>query len=423
MFKDIFDVAKADGISHFRFWFQPLDRFISPNPDSYLSWNSELIHLDDLEIAEHPFENGYLKIDTNAKPFVDHQGICIPALYFSNGGDPLDLKIPLLKSLEKIQGVPEIEIEQSFYLINEEMLTGDLVEVGHRVFQFTENIAVDQTRVSLFLQDLKQNSIELEISRRDPQFTIKQRKGECITSIDQNIQGMELVKKIAKKNRLGALFSEKPFGGLPNSSKTIRWSLNSPPEVIEHALKEHAKFIQASLSCFNLDPRMSGIHPKIAHQGNEIIIQGLSPNAHPALAICAIQAAVGDSSQLKNKTSPVVSEDLSPFTDPRTQRAFAYILKTSDLQRLEEMSFSKYVVSIKGIISSMVRQFEEEILPLLMTLDVSARAFIEKEIVELNVDINHMGPEIQAKVFRELMIPKILKAKLNLEKFVNHYRI
>ncbi len=430
MFKDILDRARKEGVAHFRFWFQPIDRFISASPDSYLSWNDESNPLKELSPSKYKYGKGYLTIDPSSKPFIDNKILWIPALYYSDNGKILDLKVPLQKSIEKMQMIPKVEIEQPFYLIDRELVRGDLAEIGRRVYHFSESITVDETRVSLFLNDLKKivhlRGIDVEIEKiGNVQFVAKIRADESLFIVDQNIQLMEIIKKLAFQNQMAALFSEKPFQDQMSSEKKIRLTLNVGTDVIRNGLIEHESFIKAALCCFNFEARLTGVEPTIVVNGNDVVIM-LSAAAHPSLILCAIIAAVTDWMQLPKNSQPVVSQSSSPFTDSKTLRAFSFLLDENELISLQEMCIAKYVTSMKRYISLMNLQFNDKILPLLMTKDLSFRATIEQEIVEIEEmlsQINDFGLEMQAKVLSELGVSKILKAKSRIDEFMNHFRI
>ncbi|HSX13002.1 MAG TPA: glutamine synthetase III [Chlamydiales bacterium] len=431
MFESIFDIANKHRISGFRFWFHPFKHFISESPDAYLSWNEQSISLKDLNQKKYEYGEGYLTIDSASPPFVYDQILWIPAIYFSSENASLDLKTPLKNTLEKISSISSIEIEQPFYLIDCELYQGDLVAIGRRAYNFTEYVTADETRVSLFLSAVNQIALEIgidvEIKKMSAlHFIATTRNKNCSLAIDQNIQIMEIIKNEARKKKIAALFSEKPFQHLPSIEKVIRLSFDVSQEVIQHAICEHANFINAALSGFNLDPRIGKITPSIRQIGEEIFIRGVSPSTHPAFAVCAILAAIGDSLQLQKIGEPTSSHSASSFLDPRTIRAFTFMLSENELFALQEMCFAKYVTNIRGGISAMLKQFNEKVLPLLMTQELSKRSVIEQkiaEIEEIEEQIKDFGYEIQRKALSELGIPKILNAQLSVEQFMNAFRI
>lgn len=425
------DISRRHSIQQFRFWYQPLDCLSSAKPDAYLSWNQQAFDLKELKGSKFQFNGGVLTVDQNSPPFIENQILWVPALIQATNGESLDLKTPLQKTAEKFQSMPTVEIEQSFYLIDAESNLGDLLDIGCCIYNFSESVGADELRISLWIHDVLEKTssrgIEVEIKKiGNSQFVAKSKSETSVLGVDHHIQLMEILSEAGKRNKIVALFHEKPFPDQPYSEKKITWSANVSESVIQHALLEHEELIQEAIKCFNLDDQLTGLKTSIQCTQNKVEICGLSPAAHPALVICVLQAAVFDRMQLRKQSVPISSLSTSPFTDPRTQRAFGYSLSLSELLRLQELCFKKYATTLKSVIGSMVKLFDEKVLPLLLTQDLMKRSSIEQEIAglqDLILQTESMGFEIQAKVLKELGIIKILKAKSTVEQFVDSFRI
>ena len=114
------DWAVENGATHFTHWFQPLtgitaekhDSFITPAPDGRVIMEfsgKELIRGEPDASAflscvlRATFEaRGYTAWDPTSYAFIKGKTLCIPTAFCSYGGEALDKKTPLLRSMEAL---------------------------------------------------------------------------------------------------------------------------------------------------------------------------------------------------------------------------------------------------------------------------------------------------------------------------------
>ena len=150
------DWAIEKGVTHFTHWFQPMTNITAEKHDSFLVPDgnggvimefsgSELIH-GEPDASSFPsgglratFEaRGYTAWDPTSDAFIKDGVLCIPTAFCAYGGQALDKKIPLLRSMQalnrqglrlrKLLGRNDIRsikvnvgAEQEYFLIDEEM--------------------------------------------------------------------------------------------------------------------------------------------------------------------------------------------------------------------------------------------------------------------------------------------------------------
>ena len=114
------DWAVAHGATHFTHWFQPLtgitaekhDSFISPSPDGgvIMEFSGKELIKGEPDASSFPsgglratFEaRGYTAWDPTSYAFIKGKTLCIPTAFCSYGGEALDKKTPLLRSMEAL---------------------------------------------------------------------------------------------------------------------------------------------------------------------------------------------------------------------------------------------------------------------------------------------------------------------------------
>ena len=165
------DWAVSKGATHFTHWFQPMtgitaekhDGFISPAPDGgvIMEFSGKELIKGEPDASSFPsgglratFEaRGYTAWDPTSYAFVKGKTLCIPTAFCSYGGEALDKKTPLLRSMEalnrqslrilKLFGNTEVSRvmstvgpEQEYFLIDKELYKQrrDLVYTGRTLF-------------------------------------------------------------------------------------------------------------------------------------------------------------------------------------------------------------------------------------------------------------------------------------------------
>ncbi|MBQ7653625.1 MAG: glutamine synthetase III, partial [Clostridia bacterium] len=114
------DWAVEKGATHFTHWFQPLtgitaekhDSFITPSPDGgvIMEFSGKELIKGEPDASSFPsgglratFEaRGYTAWDPTSYAFIKGKTLCIPTAFCSYGGQALDKKTPLLRSMEAL---------------------------------------------------------------------------------------------------------------------------------------------------------------------------------------------------------------------------------------------------------------------------------------------------------------------------------
>ena len=165
------DWAVAHGATHFTHWFQPLtgitaekhDSFISPAPDGrvIMEFSGKELIKGEPDASSFPsgglratFEaRGYTAWDPTSYAFIKGNTLCIPTAFCSYGGEALDKKTPLLRSMQalnkqamrilKLFGNDDVKCvrtsvgpEQEYFLVDKEMYEKrkDLKFTGRTLF-------------------------------------------------------------------------------------------------------------------------------------------------------------------------------------------------------------------------------------------------------------------------------------------------
>ena len=272
------DWAIEKGATHFTHWFQPMTGFTAEKHDSFISpvgggkvimefSGKELIQ-GEPDASSFPsgglratFEaRGYTAWDPTSYAFIKDGVLCIPTAFCSYGGEALDKKTPLLRSMEAInkQGMRVLKLfgntdatsvrttvgpEQEYFLIDKSILEKrkDLLYTGRTLFgakppkgQELEDhyFGAIKSRVSSFMKELNDELWKLGVLAKTEHNEVAPAQHELApifttTNIaaDHNQLTMELMQKIAKKHDMVCLLHEKPFAGVNGSGKHNNWSM------------------------------------------------------------------------------------------------------------------------------------------------------------------------------------------------------
>ncbi len=274
------DWALEKGATHFTHWFQPLtgitaekhDSFISPTADGgvIMEFSGKELVRGEPDASSFPsgglratFEaRGYTAWDPSSYAFIKDKTLCIPTAFCSYGGEALDKKTPLLRSMEAIskQALRMVHLfghhdvrfvnttvgpEQEYFLVPEEMFNKrrDLLFTGRTLFgakppkgQELEDhyFGAIKTRVSAYMHDLDNELWKLGILAKTEHNEVAPAQHELAPiftttnlATDHNQLTMELMKKIARRHGLVCLLHEKPFAGVNGSGKHNNWSLST----------------------------------------------------------------------------------------------------------------------------------------------------------------------------------------------------
>ena len=274
------DWALEKGATHFTHWFQPLtgitaekhDSFISPTADGgvIMEFSGKELVRGEPDASSFPsgglratFEaRGYTAWDPSSYAFIKDCTLCIPTAFCSYGGEALDKKTPLLRSMEAIskQALRMVHLfghhdvrfvnttvgpEQEYFLVPEEMFNKrrDLLFTGRTLFgakppkgQELEDhyFGAIKTRVSAYMHDLDNELWKLGILAKTEHNEVAPAQHELAPiftttnlAADHNQLTMELMKKVARRHGLVCLLHEKPFAGVNGSGKHNNWSLST----------------------------------------------------------------------------------------------------------------------------------------------------------------------------------------------------
>ena len=272
------DWAVDHGATHYTHWFQPLtgvtaekhDSFISPSPDGgvIMEFSGKELIKGEPDASSFPsgglratFEaRGYTAWDPTSYAFIKGNTLCIPTAFCSYGGEALDKKTPLLRSMEALnkQAIRILHLfgnndvkcvrtsvgpEQEYFLITKEMYEQrrDLRFTGRTLFgakapkgqeMDDHYFGVIKPRVAAYMEELNEELWKLGILAKTEHNEVAPAQHELApvyttTNIatDHNQLTMEIMQKVAAKHGLVCLLHEKPFAGVNGSGKHNNWSL------------------------------------------------------------------------------------------------------------------------------------------------------------------------------------------------------
>lgn len=271
------DWAVERGATHYTHWFQPMtgitaekhDSFISPTADGkvVLEFSGKELIKGESDASSFPngglratFEaRGYTAWDPTSYAFVKGNTLYIPTAFCSFGGEALDKKTPLLRSMEAINKQTMrilrlfgsdascvrtcVGAEQEYFLIDKEMndKRKDLVYTGRTLFgrrppkgqELDDHyFGAIKPKVAEFMADLNQELWKLGVLSKTEHNEVAPAQHELApifstTNIatDHNQLTMEMMQQVAKRHGLVCLLHEKPFEGVNGSGKHNNWSI------------------------------------------------------------------------------------------------------------------------------------------------------------------------------------------------------
>ncbi|MCR4660780.1 MAG: glutamine synthetase III [Clostridia bacterium] len=270
--------AIQNGATHFTHWFQPLtgitaekhDSFISPAPDGrvIMEFSGKELIKGEPDASSFPsggiratFEaRGYTMWDPTSFAFIKDRSLCIPTAFCSYGGEALDKKTPLLRSMDALNKqalrilrlfgnkdvkrvTTSVGPEQEYFLVDKAMFDKrkDLVFTGRTLFgakppkgQEMEDhyFGVIKPKVAEYMADLNEELWKLGILAKTEHNEVAPAQHELApiytttnVATDHNQLTMEIMQKVALKHGLVCLLHEKPFAGVNGSGKHNNWSI------------------------------------------------------------------------------------------------------------------------------------------------------------------------------------------------------
>ena len=320
------DWAIDKGATHYTHWFQPMtgitaekhDSFISPTEGgrAIMEFSGKELIKGEPDASSFPsgglratFEaRGYTAWDPTSYAFIKDATLCIPTAFCSYGGEALDKKTPLLRSMEalntqalrilKLFGNDATRVnttvgpEQEYFLVDKKYYDRrkDLIYTGRTLFgakppkgQELEDhyFGVIKPRVKAFMKDLNEELWKLGIYAKTEHNEVAPAQHELApifttTNIaaDHNQLTMEIMKKVALRHDLVCLLHEKPFAGVNGSGKHNNWSLSTNKG--ENLLKpgkspyENAQFLLFLCSVIKaVDEYQDLLRTSVATAGND----------------------------------------------------------------------------------------------------------------------------------------------------------
>ena len=270
--------ALEHGATHFTHWFQPMtgitaekhDSFIEPAGDGVvMELSGKSLIKGEPDASSFPsgglratFEaRGYTAWDPTSYAFIKEKTLCIPTAFCAYGGQALDKKAPLLRSMEALntqamrvlhlfgnetRGVrTTVGAEQEYFLVDRAMYERreDLRLCGRTLFGAPAPRGQElddhyfgalKPRVKAFMEELNTELWKLGILAKTQHNEVAPAQHELApifttTNVagDQNQLTMELMKKVAARHGLACLLHEKPFEGVNGSGKHNNFSIST----------------------------------------------------------------------------------------------------------------------------------------------------------------------------------------------------
>ena len=273
--------ALKKGATHFTHWFQPLTGGTAEKHDAFLEptgpaqavnrFSGRNLIGGETDASSFPsgglrstFEaRGYTAWDPTSPAFIKrHENgatLCIPTAFCSYTGDALDMKTPLLRSIQAVSraverlmakfGQPEAHVEitlgaeQEYFLVDREyyMRRPDLLQTGRTVFgaapakhqQLEDHyFGAIRPRILKFMTEVEDRLWRLGIPAKTrhnevapAQFELAPMFEDLNLAVDHNMLVMEVLRLCAERNGLVCLLHEKPFAGVNGSGKHCNWSI------------------------------------------------------------------------------------------------------------------------------------------------------------------------------------------------------
>ena len=274
------DWAIEKGATHYTHWFQPMtgitaekhDSFISPTADGriIMEFSGKELIKGEPDASSFPsgglratFEaRGYTAWDPTSYAFIKDHSLYIPTAFCSYGGEVLDKKTPLLRSMEALSAqavrilrlfgdsttkrvITTVGPEQEYFLVDKKLYDErpDLIYTGRTLFgarapkgQELEDhyFGAIKPRIAAFMQELDEELWKLGVLAKTKHNEVAPAQHELApifsttnVATDHNQLAMETMKNVALRHGLVCLLHEKPFAGVNGSGKHNNWSIST----------------------------------------------------------------------------------------------------------------------------------------------------------------------------------------------------
>ncbi|MFZ4576191.1 MAG: glutamine synthetase III, partial [Phycisphaerales bacterium] len=304
------DWAIEKGATHYTHWFQPLtgqtaekhDAFMVPdNSGGALSeFTGSMLVRGEPDASSFPsgglratFEaRGYTAWDCTSPVFISRNGgtatLCIPTAFVGwSGGEALDYKTPLLRSIEALSeqalrvlkifgedaGVSRVMAtlgcEQEYFLIERDYYYSrpDLVTCDRTLFgarppkgqQLEDHyFGSIPARVLAFMTEAERELYRLGVpvkTRHNEvapcQFELAPLFESANIACDHQMLVMESLRKVAARHGLACILHEKPFAGINGSGKHLNWSIatNTGVNLLDPRDNTHTNMLFLTVLC------------------------------------------------------------------------------------------------------------------------------------------------------------------------------
>ena len=277
--------AIEKGATHYTHWVQPLTGVTAEKHDSFITapradgtilmeFSGKELIKGEPDASSFPsgglratFEaRGYTAWDCTSPAFVreDAAGaiLCIPTAFCSYTGESLDLKTPLLRSMQAINTqalrllrlfgnttskkvTPSVGPEQEYFLVDAEKFEErkDLIYTGRTLFgamppkgqELDDHyFGTIRQRIAAFMREVNEELWKLGVTAKTQhnevapaQHELAPIYAEANVAVDHNQIVMQTLKRVACKHGLKCLLHEKPFAGVNGSGKHNNWSITT----------------------------------------------------------------------------------------------------------------------------------------------------------------------------------------------------
>ena len=274
------DWAIEKGATHYTHWFQPMTGITAEKHDSFISpvgggkvimeFSGKELIKGEPDASSFPsgglratFEaRGYTAWDPTSYAFIKDHSLFIPTAFCSYGGEVLDKKTPLLRSMEALSAqavrilrlfgdsttkrvITTVGPEQEYFLVDKKLYDErpDLIYTGRTLFgarapkgQELEDhyFGAIKPRIAAFMQELDEELWKLGVLAKTKHNEVAPAQHELApifsttnVATDHNQLTMETMKNVALRHGLVCLLHEKPFAGVNGSGKHNNWSIST----------------------------------------------------------------------------------------------------------------------------------------------------------------------------------------------------
>jgi len=421
------------GATNYTHWFQPMtgntaekhNSFISPAGDgqAVMEFTGEALIQGETDASSLPsgglratFEaRGYTAWDPTSYAFVRGDTLYIPTAFCSYGGEALDEKTPLLRSMQAIGKqalrilrlfgntdetavIPMAGAEQEYFLIDKTMFEKrkDLMYTGRTLIgakspkgQELEDhyYGAIKPRVSAYMKALDEELWKLGVPVKTEHNESAPAQHELAAvysttniATDHNQLIMEIMQSIAKDHGMICVLHEKPFDGINGSGKHNNWSLSSgsganllDPGATPHENAQFLLFFVAVIKA--VDDYQDLLRISSSSAGNDRRLGG--NEAPPAIIsvyigdeLYAILEAIGNGSlyiaREKDPTMKIGATVLPSFPKDTTDRnrtsPFAFTGNKFEFRMVgSNMSIAEANIAINTTVAESLRVFADEL--------------------------------------------------------------